>query len=409
MFSSLLFLILPFFFLISEPPFIFYLIPGANYFFRGIYISSFFLMCLLLLKKRKIKIPEKNYIYVFVIQIIYFSLMGIFFSSPMHFRNIIKIILFLGIFIYIYNMISIKAFIRNLIILVIIIGILGGVIFILNLTGIISSPYSTFQNADTRTVNNYILTFSNAGYIHNGFRIIRIGGFFDEPGQFGLIITYMLLLNYITFRNKKYEILLILSGIFTFSLGFLISVILYYILIISKHNFKEFILVLCIFLIIFSLFYFNQNFSSASGKIYDITFGRLSDLIQEGVKSTNRSSSVFEGIKILKREQKILFGLSQNQLVNKYQNYDRSSIIGLLIMYGIIGLLVYFLPIFYLFLKSFYRLKNKFILNYDIFAVSIIIIINLFHRPNYLRNVYLLPISFIIIYKRWRNNNEITS
>ena len=66
----------------------------------------------------------------------------------------------------------------------------------------------------------------------------RIAGLTDEPGQLALLITWLVILNEFTLKSKSYRRSLIFCGIFTFSLGFLISIALigFYFIVIKLNN-----------------------------------------------------------------------------------------------------------------------------------------------------------------------------
>ena len=73
--------------------------------------------------------------------------------------------------------------------------------------------------------------------IIEGKYILRIAGFFDEPGTMAFFLVFALLINKVVFNSKKNEILILISGFFTFSLAFYIIGFFY--LLFFYFNFKS--------------------------------------------------------------------------------------------------------------------------------------------------------------------------
>lgn len=99
--------------------------------------------------------------------------------------------------------------------------LLGGIAFVLIFAGLLQ-PLMIFENGG-RLISFYGLTTSNAVYGN----FIRVGGFFDEPGALAMWGIFALVINKLIFNNRKIEILLMISLIFTFSAAYFILLAFY--------------------------------------------------------------------------------------------------------------------------------------------------------------------------------------
>lgn len=97
-------------------------------------------------------------------------------------------------------------------------------LFVLLLIGL-PIPHYDFETAgETGCIYSFYYVGSTNTVINYGQQaFIRIAGYADEPGALALIITYLLILNEVTFESKRRRQFLILSGILTFSLAFAVS------------------------------------------------------------------------------------------------------------------------------------------------------------------------------------------
>ena len=130
------------------------------------------------------------------------------------------------LFMYIQGRCAMAGFARSYIWFMILMGAAGWIVFLGAIAGVIN-PIGAFERPgkSAQLIQNFGLSFSNAVYpVGNGL-IVRVAGFFDEPGNFAFHITLALLVNRVIFANKRLEWLLILAGIPTLSYAHAITVV----------------------------------------------------------------------------------------------------------------------------------------------------------------------------------------
>ena len=103
-------------------------------------------------------------------------------------------------------------------------GILGVIAFFLVFIGVLQPLISIATEDGYGSINFYGLTCSNA--VFGNF--MRVGGFFDEPGAFAYWGMFALLFNKLTVDNRKLEIVLIISLLFTFSAAYFVLLPIYF-------------------------------------------------------------------------------------------------------------------------------------------------------------------------------------
>jgi hypothetical protein len=302
---------------------------------------------------------------------------------------------------FIYRYIGIHKASTFIINLLIILGILGIIGFILSYVGILS-PIRTSTQWDGRVIYNFLFTSSVQGAVFNlgTQNIIRVCGFFDEPGTFAFFLTFGLLLNRLQnkINLKKIEILLIISGIFTFSIAFYISVAVYFILFYFKSTFKSMIAIILVFTGMIMYIDKNKDESVICEYAYHLVIRRFlpSEQNDEKIMSgDNRSNEIKIAINVFK-EYPIL-GAGYTYSAKNFEHFG-ANIFAPLAFHGIFGFIFLFLPIFYL---LFVVLYSSYITNRLIYLkIFIIIFFNLIQRPfitgllNYL--VIILVIELII-------------
>lgn len=130
------------------------------------------------------------------------------------------------------------------------------------------SPLFEYENLDGKTGYCFGLTCTN---IYNSVvGIFRYSGFFDEPGTMGYWGTFALIFNKLLFDNRRVELILIISLIFTFSLGFYATVVAYFVFFYLKKRQLKWALPVC--MIIGAIFYY---FLMQNENLYRMTIGRM--------------------------------------------------------------------------------------------------------------------------------------
>ena len=159
----------------------------------------------------------------------------------------------------------------------------------------------------------------------------------------------MIWINKLTFNNKKTEIILIIGGIITTSLAFYIIIFIYYISFYFRLKDAKYFLITALTLMSL-IFYLNQMRldNPISGLIYSLTIGRLSYVGEDNkvIQGDNRSEALILASKIF--SQNPLFGLSPLK-IEKNKIFIGANPMGPLAYHGIIGSVIVFLHLIYLF------------------------------------------------------------
>lgn len=85
-------------------------------------------------------------------------------------------------------------------------------------------PYIMFD-PDGRNHYFFYIGATNQFYEFGSHAFIRIAGYCDEPGRLALVLTYLLVLNEFTFKQKILRALLCVAGFLTFSAAFFITLL----------------------------------------------------------------------------------------------------------------------------------------------------------------------------------------
>ena len=112
--------------------------------------------------------------------------------------------------------------------------------------------------------------------IGDGGQLIRLGGFSSEPGEFALILTYLVVLNEVTLRRQGIRLLLFCTGILTFSFGFFVSIIIlspYYLLRSSMYRPKVMLFVVFTVILLLVIIINSDLFAYFDRYIIDRFFG----------------------------------------------------------------------------------------------------------------------------------------
>ena len=232
------------------------------------------------------------------------------------------------------NGISLRQFCKIFIYIMTISSFLGAIFFFIELF-LHVSPIFEYENADGKTGYFFGITCTNA--FNPLYYTIRYSGFFDEPGAMGLWGGVALLMNKLLFENKRIELVLIISLIFTFSLGYFASLFFYALFFLFDKKLKIWILPLLLLLSV-SIVFIIQN-----EHLYNITFGRMTyDSTTGTIEGNNRHDAQINAKKYFLENpivgigaQRALdldeHGLSIND--NIYSPFARDGILGVLIIY----------------------------------------------------------------------------
>jgi len=262
----------------------------------------------------------------------------------------------------------------------------GIVLFFLLIVGI-RLPYILFHQGTVGTLLDknwlYPLGVVN-GQVHIGRLIFtRVTGLTDEPGQLALLITWLLILNELTIKSVKYRKYLLIGGIFTFSLGYFFSIILFanYFILDKKYRFKVIrYSVISLAIIIFVFLLLPEPVKSV---VYTRTVYRLTETKHEGDKKfegDNRSNAIAGYYADVKKHDRLLFGYGFTEAQNRGNPRMFAE-------YGFLGLMFVYFPVFVLLFSPKIGNRDKLLI--------LIIIINFIQRPGLHFIFQMLVLTFI--------------
>lgn len=384
----------------SVSPFVFFGIPGHPY--KILTLLCMFLMFLQLTAHPKVNI-DKTIIFILALQGNFFLFMLMYHQDIAYLRLFLQILSIIIIYIFIQTYLNIEKLAKSILIVMSAMGIGGFIIFLLAAINIVR-PISVFLRPGTTYENiyNYIITFTNSVHIlgdvtaHQIFdpQIIRVAGYFGEPSEMVLFIVSALSINKLLHDNRKFEIALLFTGIFTFSVGFYILSTLYFILFyFNRKNLKIFIAIfLIIILASFTLFHLKDT-NDIFSLINKLTLERLSISSTEGrfIEGDSRSGAFISGFSYFKEAPFLGFGETFGR---EGRRFVVSTIMSIFIFNGFFGVFFVFLHVIYFFMMPFiFKMRN---MPFDFIQVKVafLLVLNYVVTPIVLS---LFPYIIIII------------
>jgi hypothetical protein len=272
-----------------------------------------------------------------------------------------------------------------------IMGIIGVPVFFLGILGLIT-PFSTFEKPVGGTVFNFILTFSNAAWSMEEFSLMRIAGYFDEPGTFAYYITLALLTNKIYDYSKSLEWTLVVTGLFTISLAFIITLMFYYFIFYNPlRSFKSLIIFL---ILVLSILYYGISYSDKEELhwhtfLYKQTIGRLyiSEEGSDRIFAGDNRSHLFTISKDAFIESPLIGHgpSSYDNVKSKYYGKLGANLLAPLAIHGIIGAPIVFLIYIYWTCLVFVHLRRS---NIILLGAWFIVSLNFAQRPDVTGGLY---------------------
>lgn len=255
-------------------------------------------------------------------------------------------------------------------------GVLGVIAFILVFIGVLQ-PLMTIETEDGyRSIHFYGLTCSNV-VIGN---FMRVGGFFDEPGAFAFWGMFALLFNKLIFDNRKVEIVLIISLLFTFSAAFFVLLPVYFASF-YYNRIKSVILVVIVLLPI--LFVISKALSNNSVFLH-YTVERFSG---DQIRST-RYDQADDTKKIFLKSP--FLGQGGRKLEEIGGNHLSDNPYEILAKDGIVGYVITYLPLIYVLFKFWKKRKVLF--------SSVILLLDYMQRPFHINEMhYLMLYLFCLV------------
>ena len=371
----------------STSPFIFYkLIPYHPYkllVFVGILAALIYFF-----KRKKIKNYDQSILIILLVQItacfIFFSYQQFHLGADFKYINLaLQFITNLILYLFITSFFNIEKLVQYNIYVISTMALFGAFVFILLLAGFWRS-FGSFQGPSWET-QNFLLTTAGAVWQVENISVIRVGGFFDEPGTFAFYIIFALICNKLLGFSKTCEKILIFSGILTFSVTFFISLFFYYVIIYFKlKNLKYFLLSFLL------LFYFNNyiQVNKSDSRILNVlsimTIDRMSisDDSDKLIDGDTRSEPTKIAFSAFLKAPLMGHGLSVTERPNSefYNLFLGANIFTPFAYHGLIGVIIFYLLYFFWTVQCYYI----FFRNFDkiVFAAWFVITINLFQRPD---------------------------
>jgi hypothetical protein len=387
-FNSVLF----FFSLIAGWPCVFYLIGWLPNFQMN-FVVLFVFALIAVAFKRRLQVPKivRNFILFQVFVWLFYSIIhGLDTSYYTRIFYLALVYLILELQVHTKDrMLFLKTFNFWLVIQVAM-GMLG---FVLVLGGVLK-PIFEFVEMDNRTGYFFGLFTTNT----YSFHLVRVAGFFDEPGALACWGVWALLFNKLFFNNKRVEAILCVGLFTTISLAYFIQLIAYLLLFYQSSKKKTLsYVVACIGLLCV--------LSSINSDLNDATFGRMQYDKSTGTIEGDNRTELVENSKIIFRSYPI-FGAGARNLQNIA--YRKGVFFGAnaytnLATDGLVGFIIVLVPLLYLYhLRKYWK---------ELGYAIVVIAIGLLQRP-YDSTQFLFPLIiytlFLQSYLKIKRGNSIS-
>lgn len=256
-------------------------------------------------------------------------------------------------------------------------------------------PMLTFTKIDTRPHFVFWIGATNIIFDFGGFYLIRIAGFADEPGWFALIITYLIVINEMTYGSSKLRLILLFGGLLTFSLAFYLTIPIFGIFWITKRILNIRIVpiigsIIVVFIALGQIKEFKPIF-----KMFTVFAERFEKGDGGKYKGDNRSQSFPVQINAFLSHP--VFGVGTDPAELKKIRSGDPSFFSYLAMHGIWGMVFLYLPVYLLIALN---LKKKELI------LLIAIFINYFQRPG-IEDMFSIMALTIIFYASINTNKQL--
>jgi hypothetical protein len=378
----------------STAPFEFYaLIPHHPYKYLAAFVLAIMLMIMLL---KKLTISIDFVVWTIVLQILY-SLMTIFIHANsgvefnfdedgvIYINLFIQLLAVLIVYLYIVSQGLMRKLAISFIWVMAIMSIFGGIVFFLGLLANLS-PFSSTLIPDHREILNYIFSFapSEAVVNYGSGSLIRVSGYFDEPGSFALYLTFALLVNKLYGYSKNIERVIVIGGICTLSLAFYISLFFYYLYFsIIEKQFRVMVVIPTVLSIAIISITALKDDSDLGRSLYGLTVFRIQPADMDDGKliaGDNRSENLVYAWSAFNKAP--FFGHGKNAHSNPNGEFFGKLCCNPMHPFateGIIGTVIYFFVFIYIFFYIF--AKRPF--DWVSLGAFIILMLNMAQRPGF--------------------------
>lgn len=369
--------------LTSTAPFIFFSWPGHPY--KLLAFTGLLLMSVQILIKKDREIFDFRIFSIITLQICYYVFASFYHNDFSNLNLCIQLISLFVIVTYINGFIGFRKFVKSYIDVILAMAIGGTLIFFIHLLIGVKPLFVVQYSASGKS---YFLWLTTANIFLDDFniRILRYSGFFDEPGTFALFSFFAIILNKIYFKNKKRELWLITLTVFTLSVGFYVSMIVYFLFFyLTRSNLKN-IVILAFFLSFFSFYIIENKEDGSISKLYEFTFKRF-EMDDSGLAENNRAPLIKHDKEVFYNYPILGSGTTQEEIYG-------SNLFSVFAQYGVFGSLFYYAFLVYFGFQII--LMNK----KDLFfylKILLLILLNFYSRPE-MSSVFTLLIFISIIY-----------
>lgn len=261
---------------------------------------------------------------------------------------------------------------------------MGAISFFLVRFGVLSPLYPFLDLSDEGIMYNYGITFSS----HDNSGGFLYCGFFDEPGAIAQWSIFALYFNKLFIKNNKFEMLLILTTLLSFSMGYYLQIFVYIVLfyLFRKKTKQEKITSV---VIIGAIGLALGSGVLSKGDINDRTIGRALTIFEDsktnGLAVDDREIHTIEALYEFHKNP--LWGTSASNVDVGHNIYEP------LALYGIIGTIFLYSP-FLIFLFNAILRRDI-----DLLRIVIVMILGFTHRPFH-NNIlsYFIVYSFLVMY-----------
>lgn len=364
--------------LVVQYPYVFpaiFGLPGLNI------INVVFVVVLLLTKPTKSLVFPKPVVFCMITQVVLWFFYWLIHNDTSYFVRIFFIIETYIVVNYLIRSGSVFRFNllnNNFILLQAILGAIG---FILIAVGILPVIFE-FTLEDGRPSYCYLITCSNA-VMDN---IVRICGYFDEPGALAFWGIFALLTNRLFFKKRIFEVILIISLLTTLSVAYFVILPFYFLLLTAKSFKKSLWILLTMLIVGFAMF----NYLGDNEAFRYMTTERF----EGGEIRSARQSYADNAEKIYK--QNVLFGIGGRKFQDSFDSVSDNPY-EVLAKDGTIGLIVTYFPLFICLL---FFLKEK-----EVLFSIVILGLNYLQRPFHINEMhyfimYLFVTMLFLKYKK---------
>lgn len=370
--------------LTSTAPFIFYSWPFHPY--KLLTFVGLFLMSVQIVIKKDKKIFDFRIFSVITLQISYYVFASFYHNDFSNLNLCIQLISLFVIVTYINGFIGFRKFVKSYIDIMLVMAIGGTLIFFIHLLIGVKPLFIVQYSASGKS---YFLWLTTANIFLDDFniRILRYSGFFDEPGTFALFSFFAIILNKIYFQNKRIELWLIILTVFTLSIAFYVSMIVYFVFFyLTRSNLRNIVIIITV-LSVASFYIIKNKEDSAIGKLYEFTFKRF-EVNDSGLTGDNR-------VELSKHDKTVFYEYPVLGAGSTKMEIYGSNFFAVFAQYGIIGSLFYYAFLVYFVLQIIMMNRKD---RFFYFRILILLLINFYSRPE-LSSVFTLLIFISIIYQ----------